>query len=66
MSQDNPRLQCEKCGRWYRLYQPNGMQWLYAFEGWLHGYPEVDYGSLCVPCHLDFGQVLPPYQEVQA
>lgn len=62
---DNPRIQCEMCGRWTRLYDSEGNQLNFCLEGWLIGLEEVYYDRLCIKCHLLFGLVCTPYSEVQ-
>lgn len=60
----NPRIQCEMCGRWGRVNDIDGNQLNFTFEGHLVGYPEVYYSQLCIHCHLKFGIVCEPYEEV--
>lgn len=63
---NNPRIQCDNCGKWRRLYDRENNQLSFPF------YPgeddpamdEIWFDSLCVWCHLLFGIVLPPFKEV--
>lgn len=65
---DNPRIQCEHCGKWYRLYDRDDNQILfplYTSDGdyeWLQ--EDIEYNSLCVWCHLLFGVVCQPFKTI--
>jgi hypothetical protein len=69
--EDNPRLQCDNCGKWRRLWDAKGNQLSFPVEDtWLReDHPELNLDSdtdyshdnLCVWCHkVLFGIILPP------
>lgn len=66
MNDSNPRLQCEGCGKWRRLFDRFGNQLMFPFntgEDLPFKTDEV-YQNLCVWCHKDkFGIKLPPLKE---
>jgi hypothetical protein len=47
-NEDNPRMQCNRCGKWYRLYK-NEEQWMWP--GCISGdiYVEI-YHNICGTC----------------
>lgn len=70
MNDDNPRLQCELCGKWRRLWDSQDNQLMFPFvveDDPKHYYwlpDDIYYDTLCVWCHLLFGVVCPPFEEV--
>lgn len=47
---DNPRLQCERCGKWRRLIT-RGEQIMFPYSQDMPGFKgERDYDCLCEPC----------------
>lgn len=68
---DNPNIQCEMCGKWRRLNDRDGNQLMFPLV--VSDYPEllpwlpedIYYDSLCIWCHLLFGIICSPFEEVQ-
>jgi len=72
MSENNPRLQCEICGKWRRLSDKQGNQLMFPLYSedyqttvgykWVQDDLEID--TACVWCHLLFGIVCKPFEEL--
>lgn len=68
---DNPRIQCDLCGKWRRLYDSEINQLMFPlysedYNGteysWIQD--DLEFDSLCVWCHLLFGLVCDPFEEI--